>query len=101
MIQINTNVYVLRIDRGRKKVHVEILGVEDQIDERAPIRIHHAQRNVTRCQLETCRLDVIVEKLNKNLEYIGICRLAPEYILLVVVGVLVGHHFFQFIPVCS
>jgi hypothetical protein len=101
MIQINTNVYILRVDRGREKIHVEILGVEDQINERAPIRIHHTECDMTRCELETRRLDIVVEELDKNFEYIGICRLASEYILLVVIGVLMGHHFFQSIPVCS
>jgi hypothetical protein len=59
-------------------IRVELLGVHLQLDERATVRIGHAQCNPGRRNGETRRLDVVVQQLEQDLHNVGVGRLAPE-----------------------
>jgi hypothetical protein len=78
-------------DRLLELVQVELLGQHLQPHQGPTVRIRHAQRNPRLGDAETRRLDVVVQKLEKDFHNMGIRCLAPENALLLV------HFFFFFL----
>lgn len=61
-------------------VSVELHGVQLYVEQQSSICVHHTQTDAVLGNLETARLDVVLEQLDEVLEDVRIMRLAMESI---------------------
>jgi hypothetical protein len=75
MIQINSQINLL----GIELVHLEIIGIQRQINEDASVVIHHPKVHTSVIQHKTTCLDVVGQQFGQNLDAISFIRFTLKY----------------------